>query len=47
MTALLSVQVGTFLALGAIFLHSGNWRLGTAQLLLAAVQAVIYTGRLT
>jgi hypothetical protein len=46
MTALLSVQVATFLALGAIFLHAGNWRLGTTQLLLAAVQAVIYTGRM-
>ena len=45
MTALLSIQVATFVALGGVFLHRGDWRLGTAQLMLAAVQAVIYSGR--
>jgi hypothetical protein len=46
MTALLSVQVASFLALGAIFIHVGDWRLGIAQILLAVVQAVIYSGRM-
>lgn len=45
-TLLLAVQVGTFLALGLHFLAAGDWRLGTAQLLLAAVQAVVYSGRM-
>lgn len=39
----LSIQVATFVWLGIHFLAAGNWRLGTAQLLLAAVQAVIYS----
>ena len=47
MTALLAIQVATFLALGGMFLGAGSWRLGVAQLLLAAVQAVIYSERLT
>jgi hypothetical protein len=42
--AILSVQVLTFLLLGAHFLVAGDWRLGTAQILLAVVQAVIYSG---
>jgi hypothetical protein len=46
-SAILAVQVTTFLALGVRFLAAGQWRLGVAQLLLAAVQAVIYTGRMT
>lgn len=46
MTAILAIQVATFVALGVLFLHSGDWRLGVAQLLLAAVQAVIYSGRM-
>lgn len=45
MTAILAVQVLTFIALGVMFLGAGEWRLGVAQLLLAAVQAVIYSGR--
>lgn len=40
----LAAQVVTFLALGAHFLLIGDWRLGIAQMLLAAVQAVIYSG---
>lgn len=44
MTTILVVQVATFVALGVLFLTQGNWRLGAAQLLLAAVQAVIYSG---
>lgn len=46
MTAVLTIQVATFVALGAMFLAAGDWRLGVAQLLLAAVQAVIYSGRM-
>lgn len=45
-TAILTIQVATFVALGVHFLTLGDWRLGTAQLLLAAVQGVIYTGRM-
>lgn len=44
LNVLLTIQVATFLGLGAHFLSAGDWRLGTAQLLLAAVQAVIYSG---
>lgn len=44
MIYLLAVQVGTFVGLGGYFLHNGNWRLGSSQLLLAAVQAIIYSG---
>ena len=39
----LVVQVATFVALGVYFLTHGNVRLGVAQLLLAVVQAVIYS----
>lgn len=46
LTWLLVLQVGTFLGLGTHFLASGQWRLGTAQLLLAAVQGVLYTGEM-
>ena len=38
----LGIQAITFLALGAMFLADGHIRLGIAQLLLAAVQIVIY-----
>ena len=41
---LLVVQVLTFVVLGAVFLAQGETRLGIAQLLLAAVQGVIYSG---
>lgn len=47
MRVILLVQVLTFIALGIIFLTDGQWRLGTAQLLLAAVQAIIYSGEMT
>lgn len=46
-TFVLSVQVFTFIILGVYFLGIGDWRLGVAQLLLAAVQAVIYSGSMT
>jgi hypothetical protein len=46
MTALLTIQVATFLVLGGLFLAAGQWRLGLAQLLLAGVQAVLYSGRM-
>lgn len=39
----LAVQVLTFVALGAMFLAAGQVRLGIAQILLALVQAVIYS----
>lgn len=44
MNTVLVVQVTTFLVLGAMFMQAGHWRLGVAQFLLAAVQAVIYSG---
>ena len=47
MTAILGVQVATFVGLGAMFLAAGDWRLGAAQFLLAVVQAVIYSGSMT
>lgn len=43
MYAILAIQVATFIALGCLFLSQGNWRLGTAQILLALVQGVIYS----
>jgi hypothetical protein len=46
MKLILAVQVLTFVCLGVIFLSRGDWRLGTCQLLLAVVQAVLYTGRM-
>ena len=46
MTIILAIQVATFLALGGMFLAAGQWRLGVAQFLLAAVQAIIYSGRI-
>lgn len=45
MNWLVWAQAGSFVALGMIFILDGEVRLGVAQLLLAAVQAVIYTGR--
>lgn len=44
---ILAIQVLTFVALGVIYLCQGEWRLGSAQILLAIVQAVIYTGSMT
>lgn len=41
---LLSVQVVTFAVFGSILLARGQYRLGAAQVLLAVVQAVIYSG---
>ncbi len=41
---ILTVQVLTFFYLGIYFLAIGQWRLGVAQLLLALVQVVIYSG---
>lgn len=46
MTVLLAIQVLTFVVLGGLFLADGQTRLGIAQILLAAVQGVIYTGRM-
>lgn len=44
---ILGIQVLTFVALGVVYLCQGEWRLGAAQILLAAVQAVIYTGSMS
>lgn len=41
-TTILAIQCITFVALGILFLSMGDWRLGVCQLLLAAVQALIY-----
>lgn len=41
--AVLGAQVVTYLILGVYFLSVGNWRLGVAQLLLAAVQGVLFS----
>lgn len=46
LTVILVIQVMTFVSLGVLFLTVGDWRLGVAQLLLAAVQAIIYSGRM-
>ena len=43
---ILALQVLTFIALGILFMREGQWRLGIAQALLAAVQLIIYTGRM-
>lgn len=43
---ILAIQVASFVALGALFLVDGQVRLGIAQILLAAVQAVIYSGNM-
>ncbi len=44
---ILVVQVATFLALGGVFMATGHMRLGIAQILLAAVQVVIYSEGIT
>lgn len=36
------VQAVTFLALGGLLLAEGNWRLGSAQFLLAAITVLVY-----
>jgi len=43
---LIAVQLVTFVMLGILFMDDGQYRLGIAQLLLAIVQAVIYTGKM-
>jgi len=40
--ALIAVQVVTFVVAGGLFVANGDFRLGIAQLLLAAVQGIIY-----
>lgn len=39
----LAIQVVTFVILGGVFLARGDWRVGIGQLLLAAVQAIVYS----
>jgi hypothetical protein len=41
-SALVIVQVLTFVALGVMLIIQRDWRLGLAQLLLAGVQGLIY-----
>lgn len=41
-TALVVLQYATFAALGVLFIHEGNPRLGVAQLLLGAVTVLVY-----
>lgn len=43
MGVILAVQAATFVALGVFFLLAGDWKLGCAQLLLAAVQGLVYS----
>lgn len=43
---ILAIQIATFIALGCLFYATGDWRLGTAQLLLGVVQGVVYSGRM-
>jgi len=45
--AVLGVQVATFVALGVYLIATGSTRLGIAQLLLAIVQATIYSAGLS
>jgi hypothetical protein len=47
MWGVLGVQVLTFVILGGYFMAAGYWRLGIAQVLLAIVQAVLYSDGLT
>lgn len=42
MIAILILQALTFIALGTLFLVSGDWRLGAAQFALCVVQVLIY-----
>ena len=44
---ILIIQVATFLALGGVFMATGHMRLWIAQILLAAVQVVIYSEGIT
>lgn len=44
--AILVVQTVSFLLMGVLLIRQGQWRLGVAQLLLAAVQAVVYSGEM-
>lgn len=41
-TGLVTVQVASFVGLGALMISQRDWRLGVAQLLLAGVQGLIY-----
>ena len=41
-TIIVGVQAATFVALGVLFVATGDWRLGASQLMLAAVQGLIY-----
>lgn len=41
-TVLVAAQFGTFISLGVLFLATGSWRLGLAQVLLGAVTVLVY-----
>lgn len=40
---ILSIQIGTYLTLGTLFILRGEYKLGIAQLLLAGVQALLFS----
>lgn len=42
-TTLLTIQVGTYAGLGLLLLRTGRWQLGCAQLLLGAVQWLVFS----
>lgn len=43
MRLVLGIQAGTFVILGAMLYRAGDWRLATAQLLLAIITILIYS----
>lgn len=42
-TALVVAQALTFVGLGALLVCQGEWKLGAAQLLLAAITVLVYS----
>ena len=45
-SVVLPIQVATFVILGLVLLAQHQYRLGPVQLLLAAVQAILYSGKM-
>lgn len=43
LSIVLAIQVLTFIVLGIVYTVRGDTRVGVAQLLLAAVQAIVYS----
>lgn len=44
--SILAIQVATFVVYGAWMLRAGHYRIGIGQLLLAAVQGIVYSSGL-